>query len=79
RAEAERGGHISLQWAHNREVSLALRSRGIIPDYREPGILRLAPVAFYNNEDDVSATVQAIREIIDSGEYHTVGEGSAVS
>ncbi|GHF93851.1 kynureninase [Deinococcus piscis] len=79
RAEAERGGHISLQWEHNRQVSLALRARGIVPDYREPGILRLAPIPFYNSEADVRGTVQAIREIIDSGEYRTVGGGSAVS
>ncbi|WP_261664918.1 kynureninase [Deinococcus sp. Marseille-Q6407] len=79
RPAAERGGHVSLQWQHNRQVSLALRARRIIPDYREPGILRLAPIPFYNNEDDVRGVVQAMREIIDSREYEAAGEGSAVS
>ncbi|WP_229253483.1 kynureninase [Deinococcus radiophilus] len=79
RDPAERGGHISLQWEHNKQVSLALRARGIVPDFREPGILRLAPIPFYNSEDDVRRTVQVIREIVDSGEYREIVDGGAVS
>lgn len=69
RADAERGGHVALAHRDAKLLSLALRERGIIPDFREPDILRLAPVALYNSEDELEQTVRVLRELLDTGTH----------
>jgi kynureninase len=44
-----------------------LRHQGIVPDFRPPNILRLAPTAFYNTYSDLVATVSCILHILDDG------------
>lgn len=71
--EAERrGGHVSLAHPEAHALSLALRARGIVPDFRQPDILRLAPVALYNTREEVEAVVRTLRELLDSGEHRRV-------
>lgn len=65
----ERGGHVALAHPEARLLSLALRARGIIPDYREPDILRLAPVALYNSEAELDETVRVLRDLLDTGAH----------
>ncbi|MFO7999254.1 MAG: kynureninase [Bacteroidales bacterium] len=65
-----RGGHIAL--SHPTEalrICEALKSRGIIPDFRQPDIIRIAPVALYNTFVEVWKVAQALKEIIDNKEY----------
>jgi kynureninase len=67
-APEERGCQLSLllpgrgRWLHD-----ALRARGIVVDYREPDVVRLAPVPMYNTHHEVWRTVQAIRAALDRG------------
>jgi len=37
-----------------------LRRRDVVADWREPNVLRLAPVPLYNSYSDVHAAVQAL-------------------
>ncbi len=65
-----RGGHLALErdgqaW----EICQALRRRGVIVDFRPPGILRLAPTALYNTYHEVWRTAHHIKDIIDRKEY----------
>lgn len=80
RPHSDRGGHVTLEHPHAQALSMALRARDIIPDYRSPNLLRLAPVALYNNEAELEKTVQTLRDLLDRGDYlreqHT--EGSSV-
>lgn len=69
RAHAERGGHVVLEHPDARLLSLALRRRRITPDYREPDLLRLAPVALYNTEEELERTVGTLRELLDTGAH----------
>lgn len=69
RAPAHRGGHVALAHPEALRLSLALRRRGVIPDFRPPDLLRLAPVALYNTEADVDRAVAALRELLDSGAH----------
>ncbi|GGJ53089.1 kynureninase [Deinococcus roseus] len=69
RKAEHRGGHVSVQHPDARLLSLALRSRGIVPDFRTPDLLRMAPVAFYNTEEELEKTVLVLRELLDSGSY----------
>jgi len=65
-----RSGHIALE--RNEEayrIGLALRARGVVPDFRPPNLIRLAPVPLYTGFADVWRVVQHLVEIID-GEEH---------
>jgi len=56
---------------HNSAASItkALKNRGIIPDFRSPDIIRLAPIALYNSFHEVWQVTEALKEIIDGGEH----------
>lgn len=59
-----RGAALSLRLECPRDRARAvfdgLRVRGIVPDWREPGVIRAAPVPFYNSFDDAWALVDAL-------------------
>lgn len=67
-----RGGHVVLEHPEAALLSRALRSRHIIADYREPNLLRLAPVALYNTEAELDTVVTALRELLDTQSYRSV-------
>jgi kynureninase len=69
RAHARRGGHVALRHAEAARLSKALRRRGVVPDFRHPDVLRLAPVAWYTSEADLDRTVLVLRELLDGGAY----------
>jgi len=60
----ERGAALSLRLECGRDAARAafdgLRARGIVPDWREPGVIRAAPVPFYNRFDDAWRFVDAL-------------------
>ncbi len=65
-----RGGHVALEreedaWA----LCQAMKARAVVPDFRLPNIIRVAPAALYNTFHQVWQTVQIIKEIIDNQEY----------
>jgi kynureninase len=54
RDPAERGSQLSLKFADNsRFVFDHLTSHGFMVDWREPGVLRLAPVPLYNTFEEI--------------------------
>ena len=79
RKPEERGGHIVLEHPEAQRLSMALRQRHVIPDYRAPNLLRLAPTALYNNEADIDIAVQTLRTLLDSKVYLEVEINSKVS
>ena len=61
---AHRTGHVALERASGAgEICEALVARGIVPDFRPPNVIRVAPVALYNTFHDVFRVVRALREI----------------
>ena len=62
---AARGAALSLRLEVDRNRARAifdgLRTRGILPDWREPGVIRAAPVPFYNSFDDAWTFVDALQ------------------
>ncbi|HDJ22086.1 MAG TPA: kynureninase, partial [Candidatus Bathyarchaeota archaeon] len=42
---------------------------GVVPDFRPPNIIRLAPVPLYTSYHDVWKTVNHMKTIIDRGEH----------
>ncbi|EYB68190.1 kynureninase [Deinococcus phoenicis] len=79
RDPARRGGHVALAHPEAHALSLALRARGITPDFRQPDILRLAPVALYNTEAELGETVRVLRELLDTGAHRTVEAAGLVT
>jgi len=65
-----RGGHIAL--SHPTEalrITEALKANGIIPDFRTPDIVRIAPVALYNTFEEVWTVANALYQIMEQKEY----------
>jgi kynureninase len=60
-----RGAQIALQLkpapADGARFAARLRAAGVVADWREPNVLRLAPVPLYNRFRDVHAAVRALR------------------
>jgi kynureninase len=68
--EAERrGGHVAIEHPAAVRITRALKARGIVPDFRPPNVIRLAPVPLYTRYRDVGQVVQALQSIVHSGEH----------
>lgn len=66
----KRSGHVALE--HPTEalrINEALKHHKVIPDFRPPNIIRIAPIALYNTYHEVWQVVQLLKEIIDKEEY----------
>jgi kynureninase len=69
RSDAHRGGHVALLHPEAMRIAEALRARGVVPDFRPPDIVRVAPVALYNTYAELAALVGHLREIVGTREY----------
>jgi kynureninase len=67
--EKRRGGHIYLEHPEAARVCKALKAEGVIPDFRSPNGIRLAPVALYNTFEDVWKMVQILKDIMEEEKY----------
>lgn len=65
----QRGGHLAVEHADASRISRTLRARGIVPDFRAPNVIRLAPIPLYTTYHELWQTGQALREIIDTGAH----------
>jgi len=63
----QRGAQLSLRMhKKGREVCDALKERGVICDWREPDILRVAPVPLYNSFSDAYSFVKEFVPIVEA-------------
>lgn len=69
RANIRRGGHASLEHKEAARICKSLKENGIIPDFRAPNIIRLAPVALYTTYEEVWRVVQTIKIIMSEKQY----------
>jgi len=60
----ERGGQLSLQLrkGDGKAVFKAITEKGVIADWREPDVIRIAPVPLYNSFEDVYNFVMILKE-----------------
>jgi kynureninase len=80
REPERRGGHVALEHPEAVRITRALKARGVIPDFRPPNVIRLAPVALYTRFRDVGAVVSTLKSIVESGEHlQFAGERAAVA
>lgn len=77
--EAERrGSQVSVRFEQGFGLVRALAARGVVGDYRDPGIVRLGVAAPYVSHSDLLATATAIRQVIDAGEHLSASEAEGL-
>ncbi|MGM0573591.1 MAG: kynureninase, partial [Bacteroidota bacterium] len=64
-----RGGHIAITHQEALRINEALKAQNIIPDFRAPDTIRIAPVALYNTFEEVWQVANTLTEIIDQQTY----------
>jgi kynureninase len=67
--DVRRGGHVSLVHKEAARICKALKENGVIPDFRAPNIIRLAPVALYTSYSEVWEVVQILKKIMEERQY----------
>ncbi len=63
REPQRRGGHVALAHPDAWRLAQALKAAGVVPDFRQPDIIRLAPTALYNTFADCAETVARLKNI----------------
>jgi kynureninase len=69
REDSRRGGHVALEHADAVRINAAMKDAGVIPDFRRPNVIRLAPVPLYVSYHDVWEMVERIKEIMRDKKY----------
>ena len=64
-----RGGHLTLRHPHAAQLSIALRQMGVVPDFRLPDLLRLAPAPLYTSFSECARAVEILEELLRAGSY----------
>lgn len=72
----ERGGTVTVNPSHAYEISRELIARDILIDYRPQAGIRISP-HFYNSDAEVTAVMEAIAGILDSGDWQKHSENQA--
>jgi kynureninase len=68
RINAQRAGTVTVRPLEAYSVSRELIARNIVVDYREGAGIRIAP-HFYNSDDEIRQTMQAIADILEDGSW----------
>ena len=64
RDSSQRGGHVTLHHPDMARVVAALWERDVIPDYRDPGGLRVGLSPLSTSYDEVDRGIAAVRELL---------------
>lgn len=69
REDERRGGHVCLEHDEAARICKALKENKIIPDFRSPNVIRLAPIALYTTYEDIWNTIRILKQIMVKEEY----------
>jgi len=69
-----RGGHVGVAHKEGWRINQALIARGVIPDFRPPNVIRLAPIPLYVSYHDIWRVAQHLKGVIDNEEYQRFSE-----
>jgi kynureninase len=64
RAAAARGGHVALAHPDGWRICRALKHAGVVPDFRRPDTIRLAPSPFYTSEAECVEAIARLQRIV---------------
>ncbi|MET1232101.1 MAG: kynureninase [Candidatus Limnocylindrales bacterium] len=75
---ARRGGHVALRHHDAYRIDRALiEVANVIPDFRPPDVIRLAPVAAYTRFIDVWEAMDRLRGLVESGQHEAFSDERA--
>jgi kynureninase len=78
REARKRGGHIIIQHPDAKQIAHALRKlKNVIPDYREPGAIRLGISPLPTSYSEVFEGFRRLKELVESGDYKTISDSSS--
>lgn len=66
----ERGSHISIRHGDAYQISLALRARNVIPDFRAPDLIRFGFAPLYTTFAEIDDAVDILEDIMATGAHH---------
>lgn len=69
REASRRGGHVALEHPEAYRICLSLKEHNVIPDFREPNVVRLAPVALYVTFEDAYKLADILEDILSNKKY----------
>lgn len=78
REDHRRGGHVALEHPEAYRICQALKANDVIPDFREPNVARLAPVALYVGYEEIYRLIEIIDKIITTKEYENYSNERAL-
>jgi kynureninase len=64
RAPAVRGGHVTLAHPDAWRLCAALKAAGVVPDFRPPDLIRLAPAPLYTSFSECAEAVARLKAIL---------------
>ncbi|WP_224449953.1 kynureninase [Haloprofundus salilacus] len=64
-----RGGHVAVEHPEAYRLSLALKERGVVVDFRPPNVVRVCPAPLYTSHVDVWEVVAELRTLLDEEAY----------
>lgn len=67
--DKRRGGHVCLEHKEAARICKSLKENNIIPDFRAPNVIRLAPVALYTSYKDVFKAMGTLKKIMNEKQY----------
>jgi kynureninase len=65
----DRGGHVCLAHPEAARICKALKEKKVIPDFRSPNVIRLAPIALYTSYTDVWESIEILYTIMNEKLY----------
>jgi kynureninase len=69
RERSRRGGHVAIEHPAAQRICLALKSRGVVVDFRPPDVIRVCPAPLYTSYTDVWEFATELQEIAESAAY----------
>lgn len=72
--DEKRGGHVCLEHDEGYRISLALKARGVVPDFRDPDVIRLTPTALYTSYVEVHEMVSILVDIMKQESYKQISD-----
>jgi kynureninase len=69
REPERRGGHVGVTHKDAWRITQALIARGVVPDFRPPNIIRLAPIPLYISYHDVWTVTEHLKAVINGDEH----------
>ncbi|MFB6361592.1 MAG: kynureninase [Halobacteriales archaeon] len=74
RAPERRGGHVAIEHPEAYRVSLALKDRGVVVDFRPPDVVRLCPSPYFIGFEDVYDAIETLEAVLEDAAYEDYDE-----